>query len=114
GEASGAFWTLAPAAVAPPAWRALAYGAALTFGASVGALRLAFGAHFFSDIVFAGVIIFLIIWTAHGLLYRWRPTRTSDETVEWAIERFAMPPYNAANVALSRVAAFLRRKGRRA
>ena len=114
GEASGAFWTLAPAAVAPPAWRAAAYGAALVFGAVVGGLRLAFGAHFFSDIVFAGVIMFLIIWTAHGLLYRWRATRTSDEAVEHAIERVAMPPYNAVQVLLSRVAAFLRRKGRRA
>ena len=114
GEASGAFWTLAPAAVAPPAWRAAAYGAALIFGAAVGGLRLAFGAHFFSDIVFAGVIIFVLVWIVHGLLYRWRATRTSDEAVEQAIERIAMPPYKAANAALSRAAAFLRRSGRRA
>src|SRR5262245_2204976 len=32
GEPSGAFWTLAPAALSPPAWRPLAYGAALLFG----------------------------------------------------------------------------------
>ena len=40
GEPSGAFWTLAPAALTPPAWRAAAYGAALTFGAAVGFLRV--------------------------------------------------------------------------
>jgi len=36
GEPSGAFWTLAPAALAPPQWRPLAYGAALVFGAGIG------------------------------------------------------------------------------
>ena len=59
----GAFWTLAPATVASAGLAGLAYGAALVFGAAVGALRLAFGAHFFSDIVFAGVFTFLLIWT---------------------------------------------------
>jgi membrane-associated PAP2 superfamily phosphatase len=114
GEASGAFWTLAPATIVPPAWRALAYGAALILGIAVGALRLVFGAHFFSDIVFAGVIMFLLIWAAHGLLYRWHTTRITDEAVERAIERIALPPYNAAHAFLSRVAEILRHKGRRA
>jgi lipid A 4'-phosphatase len=82
GEPSGAFWTLAPAALAPPQWRALAYGAALTFGAAVGLLRIAGGAHFFTDVVFSGVFMFLLIWTMHGLLFRWPATRTSDEAVE--------------------------------
>src|SRR5262249_52429429 len=50
GEPSGAFWTLAPAAVAPPQWRAVAYGAALAFGSAVGLLRMAGGGHFFSDV----------------------------------------------------------------
>jgi membrane-associated PAP2 superfamily phosphatase len=89
GEASGAFWTLAAAAVAPPPWRAGAYAAALAFGAAVGALRMASGAHFFSDVVFAGVFTFLVIWLTHGLLYRWRATRISDAAVERAIERLS-------------------------
>jgi lipid A 4'-phosphatase len=87
GEASGAFWTLAPAAVVPPQWRALAYGAALLFGAGVGLLRMAAGAHFFSDVVFAGVFTFLVIWLTHGWLYRWRRTRITDEAVEAALTR---------------------------
>ena len=55
GEPSGAFWTLAPAALAGPELQPLAYAAALAFGAAVGVLRIAAGAHFFSDVVFAGV-----------------------------------------------------------
>jgi lipid A 4'-phosphatase len=86
GEPSGAFWTLAPAALTPPPWRALAYGGALAFGAAMGLLRMAAGAHFFSDVVFAGVFTFLVIWLTHGFLYRWPRTRITDEAVERALE----------------------------
>ena len=85
GEASGAFWTMAPAVLAPPQWRPLAYGAALAFGTAVGFLRIGFGGHFISDVVFAGVITFLIIWLVHGVLYRWRATRISDDAIERVI-----------------------------
>jgi lipid A 4'-phosphatase len=102
GEPSGAFWTLAPAALAPPQWRPLAYAGALLFGAAMGALRIAGGAHFFSDVVFAGVFMFLLIWTMHGLIYRWRPTRLSDAAVEQLIERWGNALY-----------ALFRRGGRR-
>jgi membrane-associated PAP2 superfamily phosphatase len=87
GEASGAFWTLAPAAVVPVPWRAAAYGMALAFGAGVSALRMAAGAHFFTDVAFAGVFTFLVIWLVHGSLYRWPRTRIRDEAVEKVIER---------------------------
>ncbi len=82
GEPSGAFWTLAPAALTPPQWRPLAYGAAFVFGAGIGVLRMAVGAHFFSDVAFAGVFMFLVAWTLHGLIYRWRRTRLTDEAIE--------------------------------
>jgi len=87
GEPSGAFWTLAPAMLTPPPWRALATAAALAFGTAVGALRMAAGAHFFTDVVFAGVFSFLVIWLVHGWLYRWPRTRISDRDVEQALER---------------------------
>ena len=87
GEASGAFWTLAPAAVVPPQWRALAYGAALLFGAAVSVLRMAAGAHFLTDVVFAGVFTYLVIWLVYGWLYRWPRTRITDAAVEQALER---------------------------
>jgi membrane-associated PAP2 superfamily phosphatase len=89
GEPSGAFWTLAPAALTPPQWRPLAYGAALLFGAAMGAMRMAAGAHFFTDVVFAGVFMFLLAWTFHGLIYRWRPTRLSDAAIEAQLARLA-------------------------
>jgi lipid A 4'-phosphatase len=95
GEGSGAFWTLAPAAITPPPWRALAYAAALAFGTGVSAFRVAFGAHFLSDAVFAGIFTFLVIWLVHGLIYRWRPTRLTDAQVEGAIERVVLPVHEA-------------------
>jgi lipid A 4'-phosphatase len=93
GEGAGGFWALAPAALAPPAWRPLAYGAALLFGAAAGGLRISGGAHFFSDVAFSGIFTFLIVWLMHGLIYRWAATRITDEQVEAAIERVALPPH---------------------
>ncbi len=85
GEPSAAFWTLAPAVLAPPQWRPVAIGAALAFGVAVGVLRMAAGAHFFTDVVFAGVSMFVLAWTLHGLLYRWRATRVANEATERAL-----------------------------
>jgi lipid A 4'-phosphatase len=95
GEASGAFWTLAPAALAPAPIRIFAYAAAIAFGSAVGVLRMAFGAHFFTDVVFAGLFTFLIIWLVYGALYRWRRTAVADAAIERAIERIFMPPHAA-------------------
>ena len=53
----------------------------------VGGFRIAFGAHFLSDVMFAGIFTFLVIWLVHGLIYRWAATRLTDEQVERAIER---------------------------
>ena len=89
GDVSGAFWAVAPAALAPPQWRALAYGAAFALGAGMAALRMMAGGHFFSDVVFAGVFTFLIIWIAHGLIYRGPRPRLSDEAVEYVLERIS-------------------------
>jgi len=85
GDGSAAFWTVAPAAVAPASHRPLAYTAALAFGAGIGSLRVMSGGHFFSDTVFAGVIAFVIVWLVHGLIYRWPATSFSDDAVERAL-----------------------------
>ena len=82
GEPAGAFWTLAPAALAPPQWRLLAYGAALAFGGAVGVLRIAGGGHFFTDVVFAGVFMYLVIWSAYLLIYRWWPNRAGNKKAD--------------------------------
>ena len=91
GEPSGAFWTLAPAALAPPQWRAVAYGAALAFGVVIGLMRIAMGGHFFTDVVFSGVITFLIIWVVHGLLYRGPPPNFSRR-LRAGLNRASPPP----------------------
>ena len=101
GEPSGAFWTLAPAAVAPPQWRAFAYGGAVAFGAALGLLRIAGGGHFFTDVVFAGVFIYLLIWATHGFLFRWPATRITDNTLEWPLV-WAGEALGSARAALAR------------
>lgn len=112
GESAGAFWALAPAALAPPPWRPLAYAAAVAFGAAVGALRIVFGGHFFTDVVFAGILIFLIVWLVHGAIYRWRATRISDQAVERTLERITMPAYRAIGGIIARTLGAARRNKR--
>ena len=94
GDVSGAVWTLAPAALAPPQWRALAYTAALALAVGMGIVRMMAGAHFPSDVIFAGLFTFLVIWITYAVIYRWPRTRLSDQDVERAIERAAMPGHD--------------------
>jgi lipid A 4'-phosphatase len=93
GEGATAFWTYAPAALAPPSWRPLAYAAATVFGVVTSVLRMAFGGHFFSDVAVAGLVTFLVIWVVHGLIYRWARTRLSDGAIDAALTRLAWPGY---------------------
>jgi lipid A 4'-phosphatase len=89
GEPAGAFWTLAPAALAPPEWRLIAFTAALAIGSANGLLRIAAGGHYFTDVVFAGVIMYLVVWVAHRVIY-WRATSgMGKDEVEGALERIA-------------------------
>jgi membrane-associated PAP2 superfamily phosphatase len=103
GESSGAFWSLAPAALAPPSWRPLAYAGAVAFGAAVGAMRIALGGHFFTDVVFGGIVVFLVIWIVHGAIYRWPVTRLTDAGVERAIECVAMPLHRPLAALMARL-----------
>jgi lipid A 4'-phosphatase len=93
GEGATAFWTYAPAALAPPPWRAAAYLGATLFGVTTSVLRMAFGGHFFTDVATAGLVTFLLIWLTHGYIYRWPRTRLTDEDVDAALTRFAWPGY---------------------
>lgn len=95
GDVAGAFWTIAPAALTPPQYRALAYGVALALGTAMAAFRMMAGAHFASDVIFAGVFTFLIIWLCYALIYRWPRTRLEDGDIEGALERFTFACRNA-------------------
>jgi len=91
--------------------RIFAYAAAVAFGGAVSILRVAFGAHFFTDVVFAGVLTFLIVWIVHGALYRWRRMAISDAVIERAIERAFMPAHTALLRLIARLSGRSRRAG---
>ncbi len=69
-ETAGALWTVAPASLVPLPWRGLAVGAAFAFGAATGLLRIAFGGHFLSDVLGAGVLTLISVLLARRLLPR--------------------------------------------
>ncbi|OQW56693.1 MAG: hypothetical protein A4S14_21160 [Proteobacteria bacterium SG_bin9] len=88
GEAATAFWTYAPASLAPVTLRPVAYAAATVFGVATGVLRMSFGGHYLSDVIVAGIVAFLVIWLTHGLLFRWGATRFSDQNIDrWLTEK---------------------------
>jgi len=89
GEVAVAAWTLGPAILVPAPWRIAAVGAAVVFTLAMGFMRMAFGAHFFTDVMFAVLMTALVIWTMHGLIFRWPRTALRDNAIDHAIERFA-------------------------
>jgi membrane-associated PAP2 superfamily phosphatase len=93
GEGATAFWTFAPAALTPPAWRPLAYAAATLFGITTSVLRMAFGGHFFTDVAAAGLVSFLVVWLAYAWIFRWPSTRLTDADVESVLARLGSPGY---------------------
>lgn len=50
--------------------RALGYAAVLALGGMAGLGRIMEGGHFFSDVIFAGLFVYLVAWGLHYLLYR--------------------------------------------
>lgn len=61
GEAASGAWMIAPALLAPPPFRFAALAAALTYAVSASALRVLFGGHFLSDVLFGGLISALVV-----------------------------------------------------
>ena len=82
-------WMFAPAALAPPHYRALAYAGALALTVFMAVIRIMAGGHFPSDTIFAGVLTFLIVWLAYAMIYRWR-TRLDDKRIESGLERISI------------------------
>ncbi len=77
GETAASFWTMAPAALAPPPLRGVAVAAAILFGAATGLSRMAVGAHFLSDVLFSGLLTGLM---TIGFWYATRPNRAPHMT----------------------------------
>lgn len=79
GHGALGFWITAFAFLVPAPWRGRALLAALVLGAAVGLVRILQGGHFFSDVVYAGVVTVTLNWA----LYRWLVVpRTSAARVE--------------------------------
>ena len=116
GEASQAFWVVAPASLVPPQVRATAMGAAVVFGAAVGTMRVIFGRHFISDIIFAGIITIAIVMGLYRLLLD--PIRRNDARLEKGIERISIALHRGTaallagtGIALAHAGATLRHTG---
>jgi lipid A 4'-phosphatase len=72
GETSTAAWSLAPALLTPPPWRAAVVGASLLFTLVMGVERVAYGGHYLSDVAF-GALINWFLMLAAAMLMRIRP-----------------------------------------
>lgn len=70
GETAATTWMLAPASLAPPPWRGLALGAAVAFAATTGLLRMAFGAHFLSDVCGGALVTMLVVLALRAVILR--------------------------------------------
>ena len=92
GEGATAFWTYAPAALAPPPWRPLAYVGGTVFGVATSVLRMAFGGHFFTDVAISGLVAFLVIWLSMADLSL-AIDAAHGRGIDAALTRFAWPGY---------------------
>ena len=99
GEGSLAFWTVAPAMLAPPPAKPFAMAAAVLFGASVGGLRVAFGRHFLSDVLFAGIFTVTMVMLFYYLLLA--PGRRNDARLEAQLNRIAFGLHRGIGALLS-------------
>lgn len=61
GEGASSFWSVAPALMVAPPFRAAALAAALAYAAATGLLRMGFGGHFLSDTLLAALFTWLVI-----------------------------------------------------
>jgi membrane-associated phospholipid phosphatase len=86
GETSSAVWLAAPALLVPAPWRYVALGGVAVYAATIAFMRVLLGGHFLSDVIFAAIFTGLVIWTVHGLLFRWR-TSPSDQAIDAWFER---------------------------
>jgi membrane-associated PAP2 superfamily phosphatase len=88
GETSSAVWTTAPAMLLPAPWRYVALGASGLYGIAFAFMRMLTGGHFLSDVIFAAIFTGLVIWTVHGLLFRWPATREEEHALNAMLEKW--------------------------
>lgn len=72
GEATFAFWGLMALALLPRRWHGWAALVVVAFASVIAALRVAFGKHYFSDVVMGGAVAVISILAVNWALQRWR------------------------------------------
>jgi hypothetical protein len=82
GEGSSAMWLLTLAVLLPARWRMTGIRWLAVLAAALSLNRVAFGAHFLSDIVLAWWITLLVIAIEYRILYVSPPAALTDERME--------------------------------
>ena len=72
GEVASAAWMFAPAMLAPPQWQIAAFAGAAIFTVVISLSRMAAGGHFFTDVLVAALLMTILIWIMHRVIFRWR------------------------------------------
>lgn len=75
GEVASAAWLIGPALLAPLPWRTAAVAGAVVFTAVIALGRMAAGAHFLTDAIFAALMSLLALWFMQGVMFRWSRER---------------------------------------
>ena len=87
GDPSAAFALLAPACLLPGRWRRRGIIGALLVGGAVGLIRMMQGGHYFSDVIFAGLVVAATTLALHWAMFR-ADGSPRFESPAWARLRF--------------------------
>ncbi len=78
GEASSMFVIFFAVAPIVPQWSAILIATGTVLGLAAGIVRMAQGAHFLSDVIFAGVFMAFVVVAVHWLVFARRAPRSVD------------------------------------
>jgi lipid A 4'-phosphatase len=70
GEVASIAWFSAVAMVTPRPLAGFLMAATVALTLAIGVMRMAFGGHFLSDVILSALLVWLIAWACHRLLYR--------------------------------------------
>jgi hypothetical protein len=87
GEASSAAWVLTFAVLVPARWRKSAVTFLAVYAVVISLNRVAFGAHFLSDVLMGWWVTLLVVMLFYRLLYVSPPARLSNQRMEEDLTR---------------------------
>lgn len=90
GEGSMAFWLLATLILAPKGSREALAGVMVVFAATISINRIAFGGHYFSDIVLSWALTGYLMLAIYLLYQRYAPEAISGDNLERAWDKAGM------------------------